>query len=159
IDGRFRLALLSGDYPNDGSGQRDGRKKEFLGHKVCLPSASVPQQYTVAGRWGEVSSYSCGGGPRRARLNNLSGWKTCVTTMRLARFDGNRLGLVDGTTLRDVTAALDALPSHRYPLPTHDVMIADLESIAARAREIGGPSMALVEARLLSPVANPGKVI
>src|SRR5437870_9983462 len=81
--------------------------------------------------------------------------------MRLARFNDNHLGLIDGSTLRDVTAALDALPAYRYPLPAHDVMIANLTAIAARVQEIasGAPAVPLAQARLLSPVANPGKVI
>src|SRR5579872_1486199 len=41
--------------------------------------------------------------------------------MRFCRFGEGRLGLVEGTTVRDVTAALDVLPAARYPLPTHDV--------------------------------------
>lgn len=38
--------------------------------------------------------------------------------MKICRFDAPRLGLVDGEQVRDVTAALDCLPAHRYPLPT-----------------------------------------
>jgi hypothetical protein len=37
--------------------------------------------------------------------------------MRLCRFDTGRLGVVEGDTLKDVTAALDVLPVYRYPLP------------------------------------------
>src|SRR2546429_640130 len=81
--------------------------------------------------------------------------------MRLARFNDSRLGLIDGSTLRDVTSALDALPAYRYPLPTHDVMIANLAAIAGLIREFAAeaPSLLMGDARLLSPVANPGKVI
>jgi 2-keto-4-pentenoate hydratase/2-oxohepta-3-ene-1,7-dioic acid hydratase in catechol pathway len=81
--------------------------------------------------------------------------------MRFCRFGQGRLGLVDGNAVRDVTAALDVLPTYRYPLPTHDVLVANLEAIAARVRTIasGAPTIPLERLVLLSPVANPGKVI
>jgi 2,4-didehydro-3-deoxy-L-rhamnonate hydrolase len=80
--------------------------------------------------------------------------------MRFCRFGDGRLGLVDGNAIQDVTAALDVLPSYRYPLPTHDVLVANLDAFAARARTIAAaPSVPLDRAVLLSPVANPGKVI
>lgn len=81
--------------------------------------------------------------------------------MRLCRFGENRLGVVDGETVRDVTAALDVLPECRYPLPTYDLLIANLDRVAARARTIAGDARAvpLAGLPLLSPVANPGKLI
>ncbi len=81
--------------------------------------------------------------------------------MRLCRFGEGRLGVVDGGRLRDVTAALGSLPSYRHPLPAFDVLIAHLEvlrpAMEAIARE--SPSLPLPRATLLSPVANPGKLI
>src|SRR5947208_2980449 len=47
--------------------------------------------------------------------------------MRLCRFGSGSLGVVDGTTVRDVTAALDVLPACRYPLPSYGLMIAKLD--------------------------------
>ena len=81
--------------------------------------------------------------------------------MRLCRFDEGRLGLVEGDQLRDVTAAIDVLPSYRYPLPQHDVLIANLDKVAARVRAIAAqaPVLPLKGRRLLSPVANPGKLV
>ena len=81
--------------------------------------------------------------------------------MRFCRFGDCRLGLVEGSNVRDVTPALDILPSYRYPLPTHDVLIANLDKIAARARAISSdsPILPLAGLKLLSPVANPGKII
>jgi 2-keto-4-pentenoate hydratase/2-oxohepta-3-ene-1,7-dioic acid hydratase in catechol pathway len=81
--------------------------------------------------------------------------------MRLCRFDAGRLGIVDGDVVRDVTAALDVLPGYRYPLPAYDVLIANLEKVAARARELAGdaPAIPLADVCLLSPVANPGKIV
>ena len=81
--------------------------------------------------------------------------------MRLCRFNDSRLGVVEGTNVRDVTAALDVLPAYRYPLPEHDVMIANLGEVTARAKAIlnNSPSIPLAAVKLLSPIANPGKVI
>src|SRR6185436_1852349 len=81
--------------------------------------------------------------------------------MRFCRFDDNRLGIVDGDNVRDVTAALDVLPPARYPFPTHDIFIAHLDEVAARAKALApaAPVLALDSIRLLSPVANPGKLL
>lgn len=81
--------------------------------------------------------------------------------MRLCRFGDDRLGVVDGATVRDVTAALDVLPEYRYPLPTRDALVANLAKVTARVRAIlpTAPSLSLDSVRLLSPVANPGKLI
>src|SRR6185369_16908974 len=81
--------------------------------------------------------------------------------MRLCRFGDSRLGLVEGRTVRDVTAALEVLPAYRYPLPGFDPLIANFDKVTARIGEIapGCPVLALESLRLLSPVANPGKII
>lgn len=81
--------------------------------------------------------------------------------MRLCRFNEGRLGLVEGSHVRDVTAALDVLPSYRYPLPRHDVVIENLAKIRARVEAVRehAPVLPLGSVRLLSPVANPGKII
>ncbi len=81
--------------------------------------------------------------------------------MRLCRFGDSRLGLVEGAKARDVTAALDVLPAYRYPLPGYDPLIANLAAVAARIREIAAssPLRDLAGLKLLSPVANPGKII
>ena len=81
--------------------------------------------------------------------------------MRLCRFEANRLGVVDGDQVRDVTAALEELPAYRYPLPTGDMLIANLEKVSTRARALAtnSASMPLDNLTLLSPVANPNKII
>jgi 2-keto-4-pentenoate hydratase/2-oxohepta-3-ene-1,7-dioic acid hydratase in catechol pathway len=81
--------------------------------------------------------------------------------MRLCRFDDNRLGVVDGDHVRDITAALEALPVVRYPLPTHDPMVANLPRVLASARELmpRAASLPLSGRRILSPIANPGKIV
>jgi 2-keto-4-pentenoate hydratase/2-oxohepta-3-ene-1,7-dioic acid hydratase in catechol pathway len=81
--------------------------------------------------------------------------------MRLCRFNEGRLGIAEGSHVRDVTAALDVLPTYRYPLPSFDVLIADLDEVTARAKAItdNSSSIPLASVKLLSPVANPGKII
>ena len=81
--------------------------------------------------------------------------------MRLCRFGKDRLGVVEGSNVRDVTAALDVLPACRYPLPRHDLLMANLGQVIARVKEIvqDAPPVPLAGVRLLSPVANPGKLI
>ena len=81
--------------------------------------------------------------------------------MRVCRFDDQRLGIVEGDSVRDVTAALDVLPQVRYPLPKHDPLIAYLPQVLARAGEIAStaPVLPLTGRALLSPVASPGKLV
>jgi 2-keto-4-pentenoate hydratase/2-oxohepta-3-ene-1,7-dioic acid hydratase in catechol pathway len=81
--------------------------------------------------------------------------------MRLCRYDAGRLGLVDGDRVFDVTAALDALPTYRYPLPAHDVMVAQLAVLRPRIQNVAAHAapIPLREVTLRSPIANPGKII
>lgn len=78
--------------------------------------------------------------------------------MKLVRFDDGRLGVVDGDAVRDVSDALGALPSCRYPLPAHDLLIENLDRVREQL-PAGGPRRPLTDVRLLSPVANPGKLV
>jgi 2-keto-4-pentenoate hydratase/2-oxohepta-3-ene-1,7-dioic acid hydratase in catechol pathway len=81
--------------------------------------------------------------------------------MRFCRFNDDRLGIVEGASIRDVTAALDVLPSHRYPLPGYDLLVAHLDEVRARVDVVRNqaPIVPLGSVKLLSPVANPGKII
>jgi len=81
--------------------------------------------------------------------------------MRLCRFGDSRLGLVEGSEVTDVTAALDFLSAYRYPLPGYDLLIANLDEVIERVRAItaSSPALPLEGLKLLSPVANPGKII
>ena len=81
--------------------------------------------------------------------------------MRLCRFGEDRLGIVEDGSVRDVTAALDVLPAYRYPLPPFDPMIANLDKIVARIQTLA-PAVRrapLSDVKLLSPIANPGKIV
>ena len=81
--------------------------------------------------------------------------------MRFCRFDDNRLGLVDGDTVRDVTAAADILPPARWPLPHGDLFMLHFDAMRAEMARLAGdaPSKPLADVRLLSPIANPGKIV
>lgn len=81
--------------------------------------------------------------------------------MQLCRFNDNRLGLVEGDRVKDVTAALKILPASHYPLPTYDLMIANLPAIRAEVEKLAKDAkvLALADCALLSPVANPGKIV
>ena len=82
--------------------------------------------------------------------------------MRLCRFDNNRIGLVRGHELHDVTAIVDTLlPPLRHPLPFGDHLIANLNALRPGMERLADttPPRPLDEVRLLSPVANPSKII
>jgi 2-keto-4-pentenoate hydratase/2-oxohepta-3-ene-1,7-dioic acid hydratase in catechol pathway len=81
--------------------------------------------------------------------------------MKICRFDENRVGLVTERGVHDVTAALVELPSWRYPLPPFDPLIARLKRLRSAleaAARVAAP-IPVQKVRLLSPVANPGKII
>src|ERR1700689_1652936 len=81
--------------------------------------------------------------------------------MRLCRFGDARLGVVEGLNVRDVTAALEVLPAYRYPLPSHDVLIAHLDQIKEGIQAIApdAPLTPLAGLRLLRPISNSGKIV
>jgi len=81
--------------------------------------------------------------------------------MKICRYDDNRIGLVQGGQVHDVTPVAAELGTFGYPLPRFDPFIANLQKlrgkIEAAAKKARGTDVSKV--RLLSPVANPGKVI
>jgi 2-keto-4-pentenoate hydratase/2-oxohepta-3-ene-1,7-dioic acid hydratase in catechol pathway len=81
--------------------------------------------------------------------------------MRLCRFNEGRLGVVEDESVRDVTAALEILPQYRYPLPAFDPLIANLDKVMGRIQSLPPASrpLAVGSVKLLSPVANPGKIV
>ncbi|MBC2769153.1 fumarylacetoacetate hydrolase family protein [Pusillimonas minor] len=81
--------------------------------------------------------------------------------MKICRFNDNRLGVVQGDRVFDVTAALDVLPEIRYPAPTVDLLIANLDKVRARIDALlpSAESHAVGSVSFLSPVANPGKIV
>jgi 2-keto-4-pentenoate hydratase/2-oxohepta-3-ene-1,7-dioic acid hydratase in catechol pathway len=81
--------------------------------------------------------------------------------MRLARFGDNRLGLVEGYVLRDVTQVTDRLPALRWPFPAGDQLIANLEKLRGAIRNAADamPRVPVTDTKLLSPIANPPRII
>ena len=79
--------------------------------------------------------------------------------MKICRFDDNRVGVVLEDGVRDVTAALSHLPAVAYPLPRHDLMIANLDLLRPEFEALARKSPPVAPKRLLAPVANPGKII
>lgn len=82
--------------------------------------------------------------------------------MRICRFDNDRVGVVVGDRVADVTEVVsEALPSQQWPFSRGDAFIAALPELRQRleAAADDAPSRPLAEVRLLSPVANPGKII
>lgn len=81
--------------------------------------------------------------------------------MRYCRFNNDRLGVVRGDMVHDVTAVLEKLPAVRWPLPAYDPLVAALPKLrgemeAAADRAAGVP---IDSVKLLNPVPNPSKVI
>ena len=62
--------------------------------------------------------------------------------MRLCRFNDDRLGLVQGEEVLDVSAALDVLPAIRWPAPPGDLLIAHLDEVRAAAEKAAAESAA-----------------
>lgn len=81
--------------------------------------------------------------------------------MKICRYDGNRIGIVKDGSIHDASAALEALPAFRWPLPVGDRFIAELPALMPKleAAAAESPPLALAAAELLSPVANPSKII
>lgn len=81
--------------------------------------------------------------------------------MKICRFNEDRLGVVEGDVVYDVTAALEVLPEYRYPFPTGDVLVAHLQAVCEAARQLvpSAATLPVASVKLLSPVANPSKII
>jgi 2,4-didehydro-3-deoxy-L-rhamnonate hydrolase len=81
--------------------------------------------------------------------------------MRLCRFDDNRLGVVVGQDVRDVTPVIARLPAQRWPLSLGDPLIASLDELRPHieAEALRAPVRPLAQVKLLSPVANPSKIV
>jgi len=81
--------------------------------------------------------------------------------MKICRFDENRVGVVEGAAIRDVTPILDKLPTFRWPIPPGDAFIAALpglrDEMAALAKKAA--PIPVDRVKLRSPVANPSKII
>jgi len=81
--------------------------------------------------------------------------------MKICRFDDDRLGIVEDDEVLDVTGALDAIPEQRWPLVHGDPLILNFKKVLAAAKKLAARAKRrkLASVKLLSPVANPGKII
>ena len=81
--------------------------------------------------------------------------------MKLCRFDNNRLGIVEGDRVLDVTKALSVIPEQRWPIAQGDPLIANFKLVLAAAKKLApkAKEKPLAKVRLLSPVPNPSKII
>jgi len=81
--------------------------------------------------------------------------------MKICRFDNDRLGIVEGDDVLDVTDALAAIASQKWPYRHGDALIAHLPAVLERAKKLapGARRRKVGEVRLRPPVANPSKIV
>ena len=81
--------------------------------------------------------------------------------MKLCRFNNDRLGLVEGATVYDVSGALDAIGATRWPQPPGDPLIRNLAAVSAAAHTLrpAAHGIPLDNVTLHSPVTAPNKVM
>jgi 2,4-didehydro-3-deoxy-L-rhamnonate hydrolase len=81
--------------------------------------------------------------------------------MKLCRFDYDRIGLVRGRAVHDVSAVLNLLPPLRWPTPLGDHLIAHLDGLRPHMERLAddAPPKPIDTVRFFSPVANPSKII
>ena len=81
--------------------------------------------------------------------------------MRICRFDDNRIGVVRGDQVHDVSEVIEALPAIRYPFPRGDALIENLDTLRPQMEKLADavPGRPVAGVKLLSPVANPTKII
>ncbi|MGD9739474.1 MAG: fumarylacetoacetate hydrolase family protein [Bauldia sp.] len=81
--------------------------------------------------------------------------------MRFCRFDDNRLGVIQADMVCDVTEVAERLPAQRWPLPPGDLFMTHFEELRPELEwaAANAPRRPLAEVKLLSPIANPGKII
>ena len=81
--------------------------------------------------------------------------------MRICRYNADKLGLIKGDQLIDVTSALEVVPKTRWPRSHGDEMITHLQAIVPKihANRKLGYVQGIKNVVLQSPIANPTKII
>lgn len=81
--------------------------------------------------------------------------------MRICRFNQNRIGVVRGEMVHDVTSILVRLGQVEYPLPRHDLFIAALPELLPEMQKLAdqAPGVPVADIAFDAPVANPGKLM
>ena len=81
--------------------------------------------------------------------------------MRVCRFDADRLGLLRGDKVVDITSVLDSMPAARWPVDPGDLLIANFDRLRGMMDHLADESVSrhLADCALKSPIANPSKII
>lgn len=81
--------------------------------------------------------------------------------MRLCRFDTDRLGVLRGDMVVDVSTIMDSLPGAIWPVDPGDLMVANLDRLRSYIEQeaLAGVPRHLADCALKSPIANPTKII
>jgi 2-keto-4-pentenoate hydratase/2-oxohepta-3-ene-1,7-dioic acid hydratase in catechol pathway len=81
--------------------------------------------------------------------------------MKICRFNKDRLGLVEGDTVYDVSAAIEVLPSARWPLPPGDPLIRSLSAVREKIKSLraGAKAHKRDAIHIEAPVPNPNKIV
>src|SRR5712692_369897 len=81
--------------------------------------------------------------------------------MKICRYDNNRLGIVEGDEVLDVSKALAAIPQQGWPIAQGDPLIMNFKRVLAAAKKLApkAKKKPLSRVKLLSPVPNPSKII
>lgn len=81
--------------------------------------------------------------------------------MKICVFDSNRIGVIEGHEVIDVTDIFDTVSKPAWPYPKYDFVIQNFPQVQPRLMEAvkNGRRLALSSVRLNSPVTNPGKII
>ena len=81
--------------------------------------------------------------------------------MKLCRYNDNRIGVVRGDGVHDVSSIVQSLPKLEYPFPLGDQLVAHLDRLCPDIERLADKAKPLPvkDVRFLSPVANPTKII
>lgn len=81
--------------------------------------------------------------------------------MHICRFNRDRLGVVEGATVYDVTEALRVIPAPAWPYPPGDPLIRHLDIVRPAIIEARASARAipLGDVRLFNPITSPTKIM
>lgn len=77
--------------------------------------------------------------------------------MRICRFNSDRIGVVQGSSIIDITERLDL--NSKWPTPPGEWVLSQLTSLKEDELRSSHPPIQLSDVRLESPIANPGKIV
>jgi 2-keto-4-pentenoate hydratase/2-oxohepta-3-ene-1,7-dioic acid hydratase in catechol pathway len=81
--------------------------------------------------------------------------------MKICRFNDNRIGVIRGDTVHDITPLFESLGAPGWPYPAYDWIIGNFPRVQAQIEPYldQAAKVAMSAVTLLAPVANPGKII